>query len=158
MQRTIRFTAFALTITISALCRAEESAGVPQRGLTLLDCATFFGLASQTDSPYSDAMKTFSFAGIGYAQVLIQDPQTFEKETGKSMVRTAERFSLLQKEKEIFKKEFKTCISEIKLAEEELRPRMSEVMKIHVPEIFAQNKSHTAQPTAPGDAPQAARP
>ena len=158
MQRIMRFTAFALTMTISALCSAVESGEVSQRGLILLDCSTFFGLLSQANSPYSDAMKTFSFSGVGYAQVLIQDPQIFEKEVGKSMVRTAKKFPLLQKEKEIFDKELQTCSSEIKLAEEGLRPGMSEAMKTLIPEIFSQNRSQIAQPTAPADAPKAARP
>lgn len=150
--------AFSLTFAVSAWCRAEESAAAPQRGLTLLDCATFFGLISQADSPHADAMKALSFSAIRYSQVLIQDPHVFEKEAGKSMVRTAEKLSLLQKEKEVFEKEFQGCVSEIELAERDLRPQMGEVMKALIPEMFSQSNSHSAQPTAPRGAPQAARP
>jgi len=112
----------------------------PTRGKRLLDCGAFFGLLSQSKSEISDGMKAFALAATSYATVEFANERQVEIEAAKSMALLADELPTLQQDQEALKRKLGTCISVLKSAEVELRPRMDEVMKTLVPEIFGGNQ------------------
>jgi len=81
-------------------------------------------------------MKVFAFAATSYATVEFANERQVEIEAKKSMALLTDELSTLQENQEALKGKLETCISVLKAAEFELRPRMDELMKALVPEIF----------------------
>jgi len=119
-----------------ASAATDETRSDPTRGKHLLDCAAFFGLMSQSKSEFSEGMKVFAFAATSYATVEFANERQVEIEAKKSMALLTDELSTLQENQEALKGKLETCISVLKAAEFELRPRMDELMKALVPEIF----------------------
>lgn len=57
-------------------------------------------------------------------------------ELGKSMVNLANDMPKIQKDKNAFKQKFENCIATLKIGEAELRPKMDDLMKSLISEIF----------------------
>ncbi len=91
---------------------------------------------SQSKSEFSEGMKAFAFAATSYATVEFANERQVEIEAKKSMALLADELSTLQQNQEALKGKLETCVSVLKAAEVELRPRMDELMKALVPEIF----------------------
>lgn len=115
---------------------AEETRPYPTRGKLLLDCSVFFGLMSQPKSEISEGMTTFAFAATSYATVEFANERQVEIETEKSMALLMDELPSLRENQETFKNKLDTCFSALKAAEVELRPKMDEVLREFVPEIF----------------------
>jgi hypothetical protein len=105
----------------------------PILGTSLSDCSAFFGLLSA----FSEGMKGFALAATSYAIFAFDDQRQAESAAGKSMVQLADEMPKLQEDQIAFKNKLETCVSILKTAELELRPRMDETMKTLVPKLFS---------------------
>ncbi len=119
---------------------AEEIYPNPDLGYRLANCGAFFGLLSRSKSEFSDGLKGFSVAAIGYATVAFSEPNRTEVEVGKSVINLANDMPILQKDKTAFKQKFEDCIATLKIGEVELRPKMDNLMKEFIPEVFGENQ------------------
>jgi hypothetical protein len=129
-----------LLAPLLAFNAAAENEPDQALGTRLSDCGAFFGLLSQAQSQYSEAMKVFAYAAMSYAVVAFSNPQEAEASVGRSMVRLGEELPILQKDSEAFRLRYARCLSTLKAAEPKLRPRLDEVTKALVPELFPGNQ------------------
>lgn len=137
---------FALNISATLLLASSLASASPSEsnigqslGKHLSDCGAFFGLLSKSESEISSSMKSFAFVATSYAIAGFDDPLQAESEIAKSMVSFANELPNLQQDHDALKLKFDTCVSALKAAETELRPRMEETMKALVPLIFGGN-------------------
>lgn len=136
----LRVSAIVLLAPLLAFNAAAESELDQALGSRLSDCGAFFGLLSQAQSQYSEAMRAFAYAATSYAVVAFSNPQEAEASVGKSMVRLGEELPILRKDSETFRLRYALCLSTLKAAEPKLRPRLDEVTKALVPELFPGNQ------------------
>lgn len=132
-------TATLLLVSSLAVASPGESNIDPSLGKRLSDCGAFFGLLSKSESDIAPSMKSFAFVATSYAIAGFDDLRQAESEIGKSMVSLANDFPILQQDHDALKLRFDACISAMKTAEVEIRPRMDETMKTLVPLIFGGN-------------------
>jgi hypothetical protein len=129
--------AILLLASSLAFASSGESKSDHSLGKRLSDCGAFFGLLSKSESEISSSMRSFAFIATSYSVAAFDDPLQAESENGKSMVSLADELPKLQQDHGALKRKFDTCISALKSAEIEIRPRMNETMKNLVPLIFS---------------------
>ena len=135
-----RVSVIVLLAPLLAFNAAAESEPDQALGPRLSDCGAFFGLLSRAQSQYSEVMRAFAYAATSYAVVAGATPQEAEASVGRSMVRLGEELPILQKDSEAFRLRYALCLSTLKAAEPKLRPRLDEVTKALVPELFPGNQ------------------
>jgi len=133
---TWNFIVIMLLVPLAAFSAIDHDTPNPTFGTQLSDCSAFFGLLSQSKSEFAEGMKGFAFAATNYSIVAFADASKAEVEAGKSMLRLADEFPNLMHDKAAFGNKFSTCVSALKTAELELRPRMDETTKKLIPEMF----------------------
>ena len=130
---------FALFLIWSPIfCVAEEVSADINLGSRLSDCSVFFGVLSPGQSQFSEGMKVFSLAANSYLTCAISDPGQVQEQSKKSLAALRTEWSMLQNDKEAFSRKYEGCMDPLKNGEQTLRPRMDELTKTLVPEIFKQ--------------------
>lgn len=139
-MKRLALTMAAMTLVAPLVAFAAPDAGKPDPtfGTRLSDCSAFFGLLSQSQSEIAEGMKGFALAATAYAIVAFADDRQAAIEVGKSTVSLADEFPNLSRDRAAFENKFLTCVSALKAAELELRPRMDEITKNLVPEMFGE--------------------
>lgn len=138
MKKSIQNLIFLLTtFPFLSFAATPEPINNESLGPRLANCVAFFSVLSKADSEFSNGLKGFAFASASYAATAFPDQNQVEIEVKKSMEHIAEDFPKLQKDQDYFQSRFEACISTLKIAEIELRPKLNDVTKELVPLFFS---------------------
>ncbi|GGI53302.1 hypothetical protein [Oxalicibacterium solurbis] len=103
----------------------------------LTDCATFFGLVSQSNTDRTAQYKSMAFVFSLYAAEVI-GPEEIDKELILSKGKISELISRAQSndDKDAIGAQVSLCMTTLEKAEKIIRPKMSEPSKSMTPELF----------------------
>lgn len=127
-----------LLVPLASFAATDHESPDPTFGTQLSGCSAFFNLLSQSNSEFSKGMKGFAFAATNYSIVAFADANKAEAAAGKSMLSLVDEIPNLMQDKAAFENKFLSCVSALKTAELELRPRMDITTKELVPEMFGE--------------------